>query len=134
MRREGSKCAVFGENIKGVEDRFGSWLGTVTSVESVAAVSVQLGISRPEIGTHSFRKGVATYLSSMVAGSSAIAIYLHAGWSLGPVQSRYIMEGQGGDQLCGRAATGLTMTSVEFLNTTLLSHALITLISHLNRR
>lgn len=116
MRREGSRCAVFGENVKGVEDRFGSWLGKVASVESVSAVLVQMGISRVEIGTHSFRKGVATYLSSMVSGPSAIAIYLRAGWSLGPVQSRYIMEGQGGDQLCGRAATGLSMTCIEFSN------------------
>lgn len=75
---------------------------------------LELGLEKLQIGTHSFRKGVATFLSSMVGGPSPIAIYLRAGWSLGPVQSRYIMEGQGGDQLCGIAATGLTMTSTEF--------------------
>ena len=36
-------------------------------------------------------------------------------WSLG-VQSRYILEGQGSDQLCGRAATGLCITESEFAN------------------
>ena len=76
MRREGSKCSVFGDNVKGVEDRFGSWLGTVASVASVSAVLVQMGISRVEIGTHSFRKGVATFLNSMVAEPTAISIYL----------------------------------------------------------
>ena len=50
----------------------------------------------------------------MVGGASPISIYLRAGWSLGPVQSRYILEAQGGDQLCGRAASGLNITNVEF--------------------
>ena len=50
----------------------------------------------------------------MVGGASLISIYLRAGWSLGPVQSRYILEAQGGDQLCGRAASGLNITNNEF--------------------
>lgn len=60
-----------------------------------------------EIGTHSFRKGIASFLSCLTGGPSAIAIYLRAGWSLGAVTARYIFEGGGGDQLCGRAATGI---------------------------
>lgn len=39
-----------------------------------------------------------------------------AGWSLGPVQSRYILEGEGRDQVCSRAATGLSLTDVTFAN------------------
>jgi hypothetical protein len=35
---------------------------------------------------------------------------------LGPVQSRYILEGGGGDQLCGRAATGTELTDAKFAN------------------
>jgi hypothetical protein len=35
---------------------------------------------------------------------------------LGPVQSRYILEGEGGDQVCGRAATGLPLTDITFAN------------------
>ena len=68
------------------------------------------------IGTHSFRKGIATFFSGTPGGPTAIAIYLRAGWSLGPVQSRYILEGEGGDQVCGRAATGLPLTDVSFAN------------------
>lgn len=41
---------------------------------------------------------------------------LRAGWSLGPVQSRYILEGEGGDQVCGRAATGLPVIDISFAN------------------
>ena len=65
------------------------------------------------IGTHSFRKGIATFLSGSPGSPTAIAIYLRARWSLGPVQSRYILEGEGGDQVCGRAATGLVSQTVE---------------------
>jgi hypothetical protein len=36
--------------------------------------------------------------------------------ALGPVQSRYILEGEGGDQVCGRAASGLPLTDVSFAN------------------
>ena len=39
-----------------------------------------------------------------------------SGWSLGPVQSRYILEGEGGDQVCGRAACGLPLTDGSFAN------------------
>ena len=74
-----------------------------------------MGIIIIAIGTHSFRKGIATFLSSVPGGPSAIAIYLRAGWSLGAVQHRYIFEGEGGsDQLCGRAASGLCLTEPEF--------------------
>ena len=58
--------------------------------------------------------GIATFLSSMPGGPTAVAIYLRAGWSLGPVQSRYILEGGGGDQLCGRAATGVSLNHASF--------------------
>ena len=51
------------------------------------------GTSSFEIGTPSFRKGVATF------GPSPISIFLRAGWSLGAVTARYIFAGQGGDQV-----------------------------------
>ena len=114
MRRIGSRCVVFGDNVKGVEDRFGTWLSNFVGEDTMRAAFRDFGVEKTEVGTHSFRKGVATFLSGMVSGPSPIAIYLRAGWSLGPVQGRYIMEGQGGDQLCGRAASGLTLTSTEF--------------------
>ena len=44
---------------------------------------VSLGIIAFDIGTHSFRKGVATFVAGCVAGPSAISIFLRAGWSLG---------------------------------------------------
>jgi hypothetical protein len=45
---------------------------------------------------------------------SAVQAYLRAGWSLGNVQDRYIFGGAGGDQLVGRAVSGLPINSLEF--------------------
>jgi hypothetical protein len=44
-----------------------------------------MGLVLEEIGTHSFRKGVATSLSSSLGGPNAITIWLRAGWSIGAV-------------------------------------------------
>ena len=69
-----------------------------------------LGFDIGDYGTHSFRKGVASYVASFINGPSIIAIFLRAGWSLGPVQDRYITYSDGGDQLCGRVCCGLNFT------------------------
>lgn len=111
FRRHGGKRSVFGgEN--DVEVRFGNWLRKVCGENDVELLT--MGMIITDIGTHSFRKGIANFLAGMPGGPSPVSIYLRAGWSLGPVQKRYIMEGQGGDQLCGRAATGLSLSSREF--------------------
>ena len=41
-------------------------------------------------------------------------MYLRAGWSLGNVQDRYIFAGSGGDQLVGRAVSGLPVNESSF--------------------
>lgn len=105
--REGSKMTLFSGD---AESRF----------SNLCSVNKELlknqGIDISMIGTHSFRKGIASFLSGTPGGPTAISIYLRAGWSLGPVQSRYILEGEGGDQVCGRAASGLPLTDVSFAN------------------
>lgn len=109
--REGSKTRIFhGDS----ESRFSKWL-TRLCTDNKELLRNQ-GVDISMIGTHSFRKGIATFLSGSPGGPTAIAIYLRAGWSLGPVQSRYILEGEGGDQVCGRAATGLPLTDTSFAN------------------
>ena len=109
--REGSKTTIFAGD---AESRFSKWLKKVCEVNK--EVLQNQGVDISMIGTHSFRKGIASFLSGTPGGPTAIAIYLRAGWSLGPVQSRYILEGEGGDQVCGRAATGLPLTDVAFAN------------------
>lgn len=111
FRRDGAKRLVFGGS-KDPEERFSSWLRKLLG--SSADDLVDMGIIIMEIGTHSFRKGIASFLSCLTGGPSAIAIYLRAGWSLGAVTARYIFEGGGGDQLCGRAATGICILEPSF--------------------
>lgn len=65
---------------------------------------------------HSFEKGIAIFLSGSPGGPTAIVIYLSAGWSVGLAQSRYILEGEGGDQVCNGAATGLPLTNTPLAN------------------
>jgi hypothetical protein len=108
-RRAGSKMLVFGND--GAEDRFGKWLRQIISVNE--EVLRGMGMSISLIGTHSFRKGTATWLAGMVDGPTGVQIYLRAGWSLG-MQKRYIYDGGGSDRHIGRAATGLTLDAEEF--------------------
>lgn len=110
QRRGEAKKTLFGTDA--CETRFSKWLRGICL--GFALDLLNMGITAIEIGTHSFRKGVASFLSGLPGGPGPIAIYLRAGWSLGPVQSRYILDGHGNDQVCGRAATGLCLTDPSF--------------------
>ena len=109
FKRDGAKRTLFGDT-KLTEERFSAWLRKM--LVSAAEDLILMWIAIIEIGTHSFRKGIASFLACLTGGPSAIAIYLRAGWSLGAVTARYIMEGGGGDRLCGRAATGMHYGSI----------------------
>lgn len=111
FQREGSDRLIFG-NKKCARDRFSKWLLGI--LRDCALVIVSMGLIVSEIGSHSFRKGIATSLANTPGGPTAINIWLRAGWSLGAVQSRYIFEGPGGDQFVGRAATGLSLDDENF--------------------
>lgn len=100
-QREGSSRYIFGESGK---DRFTKWLSKTFQVCKDAILA--LGLYIAQLGSHSIRKGIATALANNPGGPEAVNIWLRAGWSLGPVQSRYLFEGAGGDQFVGRAATG----------------------------
>jgi hypothetical protein len=96
------------------ESRFSKWLSNLCTANKDLLQNQGVEISM--IVTHSFRKGIASFLRGTPGGPTAISIYLRADWSLGPVQSRYILEGEGGDQVCGRAASGLPLTDDSFAN------------------
>jgi hypothetical protein len=49
-----------------------------------------------------------------LSGPSPISIFLRIGWNLGNVPHRYIFEGQGGDEFCGRMTAGLPLTESKF--------------------
>jgi hypothetical protein len=67
-----------------------------------------LGFQPEDFGTHSFRKGITSFVSGFIGGPGIISIFLRAGWSCGAVQDRYLTYSDGGDQFCGRIACGLS--------------------------
>ena len=73
-----------------------------------------LGGERKQLGTHSVRKGAASYCAGMICGPSTVQIFLRAGWSIGNVYDRYIFAGEGGDQLTGRVLSGLPFNDTSF--------------------
>lgn len=79
-----------------------------------ATEAAVLGSRKDKIGSHSLRKGAASFASSMVGGPSTAQIFLRAGWSLGNVQDRYLFGGEGQDELCGRTVAGLPITERSF--------------------
>ncbi|KAF0726669.1 hypothetical protein Ae201684_015069 [Aphanomyces euteiches] len=108
-QRDDSSTLLFGPNAK---ERFSAWLSKIC--HGYKDEILGLGLSVDEIGTHSFRKGVASELSSNPGGPNPVSVYLRAGWTLGPVQGRYIFTGSGGDQFVGRAAAGLDVNTPQF--------------------
>jgi hypothetical protein len=75
---------------------------------------LMLGAEKRQLGTHSIRKGAATYCTGMVNGPSTVQVFLRAGCSLGNVQDRYLFAGAGGDQLTGRVLCGLPFNESSF--------------------
>ena len=67
-----------------------------------------------EIGLHSIRKGISTYLASMPGGPPAAALCLRAGWSMGQVKDIYFHQTDGGDEFVGRCAAMLNISNEEF--------------------
>jgi len=69
-----------------------------------------------DYGSHSFRKGNVTALTSSPDGPPIASIFLRAQWQskLGKAQQQYIFTGVGGDQLSGRIAAGLSMMDETF--------------------
>lgn len=99
------------------QSRYGTQLRTLlANLLKCKAVSALLLICRAitDIGTHSFRKGAATYALSFFGFYQLSDVYLRVGWSLGNVQDRYIFQTPGGDQCLGRTLCGLSPNSENF--------------------
>jgi len=85
------------------------------SLKELFAECMTLGCSVQAYGTHSIRKGAATFASSgTTACPSYAAISLRAGWSMGGVSSAYIHYHGAGDQHVGRTVSGLNPLHPSF--------------------
>jgi hypothetical protein len=93
--------------------RMGNLLKKV--LQQHAAEVIAMGYdSIEEIGLHSIRKGVSTYLASMPGGPAPAALCLRAGWSMGQVKDIYFHQTDGGDEFVGRCASLLNMVNGDF--------------------
>ena len=73
------------------------------------------GVMDKKYGTHSVRKGVATFAcSGSTGGPSIVSVCLRCGWSLGSVQDRYLKYEAAGDQYLGRVVASLPLNKAEF--------------------
>jgi hypothetical protein len=66
------------------------------------------GMTEQQIGTHSARKGSATFATSgSTDAPSSVAVCLRAGWAMTGVQDTYFRYESAGDQHVGRTVAGL---------------------------
>ena len=72
---------LFSGRVNAVEPQFIKWLKYICGDHSQDLLI--LGLLILDNDTHSFRNGVASFLSGIVGEPSIIAIYLRAAWSLG---------------------------------------------------
>lgn len=75
----------------------------------------KINVPTERLGTHSIRKGVATFAcSGSTGGPSIVSVCLRCGWSLGGVQDRYFRYESAGDQYLGRVVAGLPLNDYNF--------------------
>ena len=96
-------------------DRFRKGLAILLNTPNIVAELTSRGINGNDLGTHSLRKGAATFCASgSTACPSSTAVHLRAGWSLGGVQNTYLRYEAAGDMFVGRTVCGLPIDSHEF--------------------
>lgn len=74
---------------------------------------ILLSVPADRIGTHSLRKGAATYVKGLNDGPNSDSIKLRMEHKLGGCDYRYIFRGAGDDMLVGRSVSGMDTTSAE---------------------
>ncbi len=95
------------------KDRFSHILCEILSILSPEELQIMAN-NADDIGTHSLRKGAATYCLGQVMGPSPVTVYIRMGHSLGKLKDKYIFFGEGADQLCGRTLSGLPYSDDRF--------------------
>ena len=72
-------------------DRYRQSMSKFLGSEELHPILNDYGLQASDLGTHSARKGAASYCSSgSTVGPSNTAVHLRAGWSMGAVQNTYL--------------------------------------------
>jgi hypothetical protein len=94
------------------DNSFSFWIRkTADRLAQESAVSLSIPAER--IGTHSLRKGAATYVNGLNDAPDTDSVKLRMEHRLGGCDFRYIFRGAGNDMLVGRSVSGMDTTSVE---------------------
>jgi hypothetical protein len=112
-------------------DRYSKALKRLLEYPTIMLEMQKRGLKSSDIGSHSARKGSATYVSSCSSsGPSSSSICLRAGWSLPGVQDTYVRYEGAGDQVVGRFVTGLPFESPDFALSPPFWPSSVALVSH----
>jgi hypothetical protein len=96
-------------------DRYHKALKAVYEDESFVPYLTSQSLTPEMLGTHSTRKGAASYVSSgSTAAPSNAAVHHRAGWKMNNVTDRYIQYEAAGDQYVGRTLAGLPVNDPRF--------------------
>ncbi len=97
------------------DERFLQTLQRAFNEDSIFNYLKEYNTKPDELGSHSIRKGSATYCSMGNSGDCPIiAVQLRAGWSLPGVQDTYLQYDAAGDMNVGRVLFGLPCGTPEF--------------------
>ena len=111
-RTEGGNQQLFeGTDNKG---RFARHMHTALHTGMSDAQKSQLGSAPEDIAPHSARKGSSSMCLGQVAGPSPVTVFLRMSQTLGQLKDRYIFQGDGADQLCGRMVACLPFSDLRF--------------------
>jgi hypothetical protein len=100
---------------KNQSDRFRQFLIRFCDLPEVCQALQRDAFDKHKLGTHSLRKGSATYCASgTTAAPAQSAIDIRGGWSQGKIKDVYQHYQAAGDQYLGRIVCGLPRMSAEF--------------------
>ena len=86
-----------------------------TLVQSLEQELQKFGYTPEDLGLHSCRKGVATFIAAGCTVSLPIIfLCISAGWVMGGMKDNYIFHEKAGDQYVGRCASLLNQLTKEF--------------------
>lgn len=93
--------------------RFGTAFHKI--LEKMSNVLKQYGYEPSDFGSHSNRKGPATFVTSGTPdGPAQVPVNLRGGWTMTSVENSYFRFERAGDQFVGRTVAGLPTHSAQF--------------------
>ena len=94
------------------DNSFSAWMRKTVD-ELAQDPEILISVPPDRIGTHSLRKGAASYVDGLTDGPNTDSVKLRMEHRLGGCDYRYIFRGAGNDAYVGRSVSGLDTCSVD---------------------